>query len=231
MLVAMGLISILIGFLIFALSRTKSYSLGISAVFWVFGAVCLFVYNKIHNNVIITRVNDASTSDLFWLFLTLGFIGALFLIFTKWKTLRNVLGTVLLVVAIGGMSILFTADIIGQDNVSDSDAGNEHILKTVAHVDLSARDDLELVAMDTESDVAYYKYVTPERDVSVGETVYLFEGVEATLTSIDAVGFTFTCDSLIDAGMSGTAVLNSNGEQIGYISRRLSTGNYFAIWS
>lgn len=104
-------------------------------------------------------------------------------------------------------------------------------LKTVAHIDLSNRDDLELIAVDYENDVAYYSYVKPERHVNVGDTVYLFDGIEASLVSVDAVGFTFTCDVDLAAGLSGTAVLNINGEQIGYISRRLSTGDYYAVWS
>lgn len=105
------------------------------------------------------------------------------------------------------------------------------VFKTVAHLDLSGRDDLELVSKDYENDVAYYRYVQPDRDVVVGDTVYLFDGVEATLASVDAVGFTFTCESILNEGMSGTAILNSNGVQIGCVSRRLDNGSYYAIWN
>lgn len=105
------------------------------------------------------------------------------------------------------------------------------IFKTVAHLDLSDRDDLELVSKDYENDVAYYRYTQPDRDVEAGDTVYLFDGVEATLASVDAVGFTFTCEYIHNEDMSGTAVLNSNGTQIGCISRRLDNGFYYAIWN
>ena len=105
------------------------------------------------------------------------------------------------------------------------------VFKTVAHLDLGGRDDLELVSKDYENDVAYYRYVQPDRDVVVGDTVYLFDGVEATLASVDAVGFTFTCEYVISEGMSGTAILNSSGTQIGCVSRRLDNGSYYAIWN
>lgn len=110
-------------------------------------------------------------------------------------------------------------------------ADQPDVFKTVAHLDLSGRDDLELVSKDYENDVAYYRYVQPDRDVVVGDTVYLFDGVEATLASVDAVGFTFTCEYVLNEGMSGTAILNSNGAQIGCVSRRLDNGSYYAIWN
>lgn len=103
-------------------------------------------------------------------------------------------------------------------------------LKTVAHLDLSDRDDLELISKDFDNDVAYYRYIQPDRNVSIGDTVYTFDGVGATLTSVDAVGFTFETESLT-AGASGTAILNEAGNQIGYVSRRLENGKYYAIWS
>lgn len=110
-------------------------------------------------------------------------------------------------------------------------ADRPDVFKTVAHLDLSGRDDLELVSKDYENDVAYYRYVQPDRDVVVGDTVYLFDGVEATLASVDAVGFTFTCEYVLNEGMSGTAILNSSGTQIGCVSRRLDNGSYYAIWN
>lgn len=110
-------------------------------------------------------------------------------------------------------------------------ADQPDVFKTVAHLDLSGRDDLELVSKDHENDVAYYRYVQPDRDVVVGDTVYLFDGVEATLASVDAVGFTFTCEYVLNEGMSGTAILNSSGIQIGCVSRRLDNGSYYAIWN
>lgn len=122
---------------------------------------------------------------------------------------------------------------VEQENTEQVDIDTEQVdlLKTVAHLDLSNRDDLELVAMDATNDVAYYRYIQPDRDVNVGDTVHLYNGIEATLVSVDAIGFTFECDEVLEAGMSGTAVLNENGTQIGYISKRLETGVYYGIWS
>lgn len=133
--------------------------------------------------------------------------------------------------------LVVMATLFGMSEQADEDyykqqlEKNNMLMKTVAHVDLSTRDDLELVGIDTKNDVAYYTYVKPERYVNVGDTVYLFDGVGATLTSVDAVGFTFVCDNQLAAGLSGTAVLNKDGNQIGYISKRLSTGDYYAIWN
>lgn len=107
---------------------------------------------------------------------------------------------------------------------------NADVIRTVAHVDLSNRIDLELVAMDYENDVAIYKYVKPDYDIEVGDTVYLVGGATAIVVSSDAVGFTISSDS-ITAGMSGTAVTVDSGVQIGCVSSRLADGNYRCIWS
>lgn len=106
----------------------------------------------------------------------------------------------------------------------------EPLLKTVAHIDLSTRDDLELVAVDYDNDVAFYKYVQPTRNIEIGETVKLIGGIEATLVYTDAVGFCIDCSS-ISTGMSGTAVQNMSGEQIGYISKRLPDNTVYCIWN
>lgn len=107
---------------------------------------------------------------------------------------------------------------------------NNHCLKTVAHIDLSNRKDLKLIAADYDNDVAYYEYVNPGYDVEINDTVYLVGGSTATVVSSDAVGFTVSSNSIYE-GMSGTAVTTANGTQIGYISKRMSDGNYRCIWS
>ena len=107
---------------------------------------------------------------------------------------------------------------------------NSNCLKTVAHIDLSNRKDLKLIAADYANDVAYYEYVNPGYDVEINDTVYLVGGSTATVVSSDAVGFTVSSNSIYE-GMSGTAVTTANGTQIGYISKRMSDGNYRCIWS
>lgn len=104
------------------------------------------------------------------------------------------------------------------------------VIKTVAHIDLSNRTDLELIGTDTANDVAIYKYTKPEYNVAIGDTVYLVGGAAATVVSFDAVGFSISGDS-ITAGMSGTAVCTEDGTQIGIISSRMNDGNYRCVWS
>lgn len=105
------------------------------------------------------------------------------------------------------------------------------ILKTVAHVDLSYREDLKQVYVDVENDVAYYIYLNKTRNLSLGDTVYLMDGSECTVTYIDAFGFAFKSDSTLTQGLSGTAIRNANGVQLGYISKRLNTDEIYCIWS
>ena len=102
--------------------------------------------------------------------------------------------------------------------------------KTVAHVDLSNRQDLKLISVDNVNDVAMYEYVNPSYAIQQGDTVSLVGGATATVVSFDAVGFTVSCE-FINPGMSGTAVVTEDGTQIGYISKRLDDGNYRCIWS
>lgn len=134
-------------------------------------------------------------------------------------------GTLLLIASF----MFFAAELfnVGEQPVYDT----SNVLKTVAHIDLSDRDDLELISADHINDVAYYVYVKPNRNVKINDTVYLLDNVEASLTSVDAVGFTFRCDIILEAGMSGTAIRNASGEQIGYVSKRLRSGEYYGIWS
>ena len=104
------------------------------------------------------------------------------------------------------------------------------VIKTVAHIDLTNRTDLQLIGNDIENDVAIYKYVKPEYDIEIGDTVYLVGGATATVVSFDAAGFTIDSNS-ITAGMSGTAVCTDNKVQIGIISSRMNDGYYRCVWS
>lgn len=106
----------------------------------------------------------------------------------------------------------------------------QNLLKTVAHLDLSNRDDLELVAMDITQDVAYYKYIKPEKNIDIGSEVNVITGATGVVTSTDAVGFTFSTEDAITAGDSGLAVM-SNDVQVGYLSQRLPSGDYRVIWN
>lgn len=105
------------------------------------------------------------------------------------------------------------------------------LYKTVAHIDLSYRDDLQLVYVDNENDLAYYMYLTDKRNLSIGDKVYLNTGIECTVSYIDAYGFAFTSDAYAYQGLSGTAVRDVKGNQLGYISRTLNEDEIYCIWS
>lgn len=110
------------------------------------------------------------------------------------------------------------------------DSERINTLKLPAHVDVSYRSDIELIAVDQINDVAYYKYTKPDYDVKQGDTVTLVGGNTAVIVSYDAIGFCVSGDGIV-AGMSGTAIRSSTGVQIGYISERLEDGTVRCIWS
>lgn len=144
----------------------------------------------------------------------------------KWNSLFTVLG-MLAFVAVYTLAWHYSL----QREFKEEYTENPDLLKTVAHIDLSNRDDLELVAANYDKDVAYYKFVKPTRNIKIGETVKLLGGTEATLVYTDAVGFAISADTAIVAGMSGSAVQNMDGEQIGYISHLLADGTVYCVWS
>lgn len=110
------------------------------------------------------------------------------------------------------------------------EAENSSVLKTVAHIDLSNRKDLELITKDYANDIAFYKYINPNYNIAVGDKIRFVDNTEATLVSVDAIGFTVRPESIVPAGMSGTAVL-SNDIQIGIISMRMEDGTIRCVWS
>lgn len=107
----------------------------------------------------------------------------------------------------------------------------ENLYKTCAHVDMSMYENLELAYVDQENDIAYYRYLNDWRFLEQGDTVTTIEGVVCTVVSTDCYGFVMETPTQINQGMSGTAVLDESGNQVGYISKRLKTGNIRCIWS
>lgn len=107
----------------------------------------------------------------------------------------------------------------------------QDLYKTVAHVDLSDVPYLELVYVDSDNDVAYYRYIGERSLINIGDEVLTVYNDVCTVTSTDCQGFTIDCPTGIDAGMSGTAIRDSDGVQIGYVSKRLSDGTVRCIYA
>lgn len=120
-------------------------------------------------------------------------------------------------------------DVIAESNIQLEPTSD--LYKTVAHVDLSSIEDLELVYVDNENDVAYYRYIGERNVVNIGDEVLTVYNETCTVTSMDCQGFTIDCPTGIDAGMSGTAIRDADGVQIGFISKRLSDGTVRCIYA
>lgn len=139
---------------------------------------------------------------------------------SKWFKLSLALGILALVVHFSS-----------GDDIYVNLHGTSDLFKTVAHVDLSHRTDLELVYTDIENDIAYYRYIGSKPRVYLNDLVYLNDGSECTITYIDAFGFAFTGDTKAYQGLSGTAVRDADGNQLGYISRVMNENEIYCIWS
>ena len=118
-------------------------------------------------------------------------------------------------------------------NKADKDFAEqaENYYKTCAHIDMSMYENLELAYVDEENDIAYYRYLDDWHFLEPGDIVTTIEGDACTVVSTDCYGFVIETPSQINQGMSGTALLDVNKNQIGYISQRLKTGNIRCIWS
>lgn len=104
------------------------------------------------------------------------------------------------------------------------------LLKTVAHVDLSSRDDLVQVYNDANNDIAYYMYTGDRAIVKIGDTVTGINNIVGTITEVDAYGFRFKTDSFIENGMSSSGIFDTEGNQIGILSTVEDDGSVYCIW-
>ena len=105
---------------------------------------------------------------------------------------------------------------------------NTDIVKTVSHISLS--EDYEVIYTDCDNDITYYRYVGERDFVTVGETVYTCNADAVTVTATDVHGFYVTCNNVFYSGMSGTVILNSNGNCVGYVSELLTDNTVYCIW-
>lgn len=106
----------------------------------------------------------------------------------------------------------------------------EDVIKTVAHIDVDT-ERFECIYSDYNDDVAYYIIEPHTLCVSVGDKVFSVENVEYTVTDVDATGFFFEYDPTIHTGLSGTSVLDSDGNVVGYVCEIINGKKVYCIWS
>lgn len=145
------------------------------------------------------------------------------------KVLLYVCGVIVLTVS--AILCVVGEDILAKESEARYLAQIENLYKTCAHVDMSMYKNLELAYVDQENDIAYYRYLDDWHFLEQGDTVTTIEGDTCVVVSTDCYGFVIETPTQINQGMSGTALLDENGNQIGYISKRLKTGNIRCIWS
>lgn len=135
--------------------------------------------------------------------------------FDKWKLLSLI--ELLLVCGL----ILYKQPIIQYVNNTD-------IVKTVGHISLD--DSFEKIYTDVDNDIAYYRYPCNSHLLNIGDTVYTCNDDTVTVTATDVYGFYVTCEDSFYPGMSGTAIRNSNGQGVGYVSELLDNDTVYCIW-
>ena len=114
-----------------------------------------------------------------------------------------------------------------QQNLADTPT---EIYKTVAHVSSDNYPDYELLFKDSSTDIAYYRLKSNVLRKVVGDTVYTQKGHSYIITDTTMDGFTIPADEYILAGMSGTPIMDSDGNVIGYISALLDGKSVYCIW-
>ena len=103
--------------------------------------------------------------------------------------------------------------------------------KTVAHIDVN--NCWQPIDVDYASDTACYilkdkpTYTVPE----LQDQVTILGNIKGTVKDITVPGFTIDVDpTCIYAGLSGTPVVNSKSEVIGYISASVDNESLYCIW-
>lgn len=114
-----------------------------------------------------------------------------------------------------------------QNGISDTPV---EIYKTAAHVSPDNYPDYELLFADSSKDIAYYQLKSNVLRKVAGDTVYTQKGHSYTITDTTMDGFTIPADEYILAGMSGTPIMDSEGNVIGYISALLDGKSVYCIW-
>lgn len=143
----------------------------------------------------------------------------------------------MLVVLVGGFYLRYhlhtdtEEDATNNTYVLEVGKDTNDILKTVAHIDLSKEKDLELLYSNSDTDVAYYRYVGDRKLARVGDTVKNCYGDEVTITYCDVYGFRVSNSEYFVPGMSGTGIIDSDGNIVGFVSESLDSGEVYCIWN
>lgn len=127
------------------------------------------------------------------------------------------------------VTIITLCIVLDRDNVVLSSPTD--IVKTVAHIDVN-NSDLELLYKDADNDIAYYRYTgNVSKLVEENDMLTTCYGDNVKVIYTDIYGFKVKSDvSVIQPGMSGTALENVNGDTVGYVSTILEDNVVYCIW-
>lgn len=104
------------------------------------------------------------------------------------------------------------------------------VVKTVAHVEVH-NDNLELIYKDEINDIAYYRYTGKNKLAKENDILRTCYGDSVKIIYVDIYGFKVKSDiSVIQPGMSGTALEDIDGNTVGYVSTILEDNVVYCIW-
>lgn len=105
------------------------------------------------------------------------------------------------------------------------------VIKVPAHIDVNS-DEFECIYTDAENDIAYYRFLGDRKLASIGDTLTTCYGDTVTISYVDVYGFRVSDpESYIQPGMSGTSVLDEEGEIVGTVSTLLEDNEVYCIWN
>lgn len=111
--------------------------------------------------------------------------------------------------------------------IADKDYLATDVIKTVDHVVMP--EDFKQIYSDAENDIAYYIYTGDRGLAKAGDTVLTVNGDKTTIINCTSAGFTVESPELFVTGMSGSAILNEEGDTIGYVSM-IFDNKVFCVW-
>lgn len=127
------------------------------------------------------------------------------------------------------VTVITLCIVLNHDNIVLSSPTD--IVKTVAHIDVN-NSNLELLYKDVDNDIAYYRYTgNVSKLVEENDILTTCYGDKVEVIYTDIYGFKVKSDvSVIQPGMSGTALENVNGDTVGYVSTILEDNIVYCIW-
>ena len=117
-----------------------------------------------------------------------------------------------------------------ESTVTDNSfVATESLYKTVGHIKVS-NPDMKLVYLDEDNDVAYYMYIGDNTTLKPGDKVTTVNADTVTVTGCDVYGFYVDKPELFTTGMSGTSILDVDGNTVGYVSKIIASKSVYCIW-